>query len=213
MNKEIIGIQKEGQSPDSIKRMALAAFKELNLPGNLYVADIGAGKGELLHYIEEYCKEITLVDDFDPQINSEKVNFIRANLNEDWNIKPGIFDFVFSLEVIEHIENPRYFIRQIKHILKPGGYAYISTPNNLNIFSRINFLLKGEHRYFQDSCYPAHISCITKVDMKRIVSENDLTMVGYYYNYEDVVPLLGIKLKLPLKIFSNSAGFLIYKSE
>ena len=43
--------------------------------------------------------------------------------------KLGTFDFVLALEVIEHVEDPKAFLRQLAGHLAQGGYAMISTPN------------------------------------------------------------------------------------
>lgn len=206
-----LGIQVAGLSPDSIKKMTLKAFSSLHLPPNIEVADIGSGRGELEKVILPSVERITAVDNAPPLISSEKISFVKANLNDSWNLRDASFDFVFSLEVIEHIENPRHFMREVYRILKPGGYGFITTPNSLNFFSKLNFFLKGEHRYFQDSCYPAHITCLVKKDLERLVMENGLQRIGIYYNHEDVVPLLGVRLKLPVKGLSNSIGILFKK--
>lgn len=38
-------------------------------------------------------------------------------------------DVVVSFETIEHIENDKAYLKEIRRILKPGGVALISTPN------------------------------------------------------------------------------------
>lgn len=53
------------------------------------------------------------------------------------------FDVVCSLEVIEHLEDQFLFTRELCRILKPGGVAIISTPNVLNINSRLRTLYAG----------------------------------------------------------------------
>lgn len=40
----------------------------------------------------------------------------------------GKFDVVLSLEVIEHLTDPRTFTNRVKELLKPDGIAIISTP-------------------------------------------------------------------------------------
>ena len=46
-----IGIQTEGQSPDSIKSMAVKAFSRAKLSGKISAVDIGAGRGDLVPFI------------------------------------------------------------------------------------------------------------------------------------------------------------------
>lgn len=205
-----LGVQVEGKSPDSIKEMAVKAFRSVGLK-QIEVADVGSGKGNLIPFILPDVKSIATLDDSPPAYTDRKVNFLRSDLNKDWPVANDTFDFVFSLEVIEHVENPRHFMREFNRILKPGGYGFLSTPNNLNFFSRINFVLKGEHRYFKDLSYPAHITCLVKKDIERLLVENQLQKIGFYYNYDDVVPLLTIKIHLKAAAFSSSIGVLFRK--
>ncbi|WP_289031124.1 class I SAM-dependent methyltransferase [uncultured Algoriphagus sp.] len=46
------------------------------------------------------------------------------------------FDTIVSFQVIEHIQDDRLFLQEIYRMLKPGGKAIISTPNNTHTLSR-----------------------------------------------------------------------------
>lgn len=41
------------------------------------------------------------------------------------------FDYVVSLQVLEHVEDPARVIREIERVLKPGGYCWIACENYL----------------------------------------------------------------------------------
>ncbi len=43
---------------------------------------------------------------------------------------PEHFDLVVSLETIEHLADPTAFLRGVRHVLRPGGHAVISCPND-----------------------------------------------------------------------------------
>jgi SAM-dependent methyltransferase len=66
-----------------------------------------------------------------------------VDLNEFLPFKSGQFDAVNLVEVIEHIEHQAQLIRELRRVLKPGGQVLISTPNVLNVFSRVRFLFTG----------------------------------------------------------------------
>jgi len=51
------------------------------------------------------------------------------------------FDIIIFTEVIEHIYNPGFVLKEINRILKPKGKLYLSTPNLINIKNKMEFLL------------------------------------------------------------------------
>jgi len=66
-----------------------------------------------------------------------------VDLNECLPFRGAIFDGVNMVEVIEHIEHQAQLIREIARVLKVGGVVVISTPNILNVLSRLRFLFTG----------------------------------------------------------------------
>ena len=207
----VVGKQTEGQSSSTIKDMAMRALLELGEKKYNVMADIGAGRGELTERLVPYANTILMLDDYEEVNRPANAQFVKADLNDFWNVPDNSVDFVFSLEVIEHIENPRHFMREIKRIMKPNGYGFVSTPNNLNIFSKLNFFLKGEHRFFKDFSYPAHISVVTEVDFRRILNENGLNFIDFYYNYADTMPITEWSLRFKNKGLSSTVGVLFQK--
>ncbi len=211
LEMSVIGKQTEGESPGTIKEMAIRALQSLGNKTYDVVADIGAGRGDLTRLLAPFANKIWMADDFENPEKLPKAQFVKVDLNDNWAIEDDSIDFAFSLEVIEHIENPRHFMREMKRIIKPGGYGFVSTPNNQNIFSRINFFFNSEHRWFKDFSYPAHISVLTKKDFTRILSENDLEFLGFHYNYADTMPLTEIPIRLKVGNLSSSMGVLFRK--
>ena len=207
----IVGKQTEGQSSSTIKDMAMRALASLGEKRFDIMADIGAGRGELTDRIAPHAHKILMLDDYEEPNRPKNADFVKADLNDFWNVPDNSVDVVFSLEVIEHIENPRHFMREIKRIMKPNGYGFVSTPNNLNFFSRLNFFLKNEHRFFKDFSYPAHISVLTTVDFRRILNENGLEFVDFYYNYADTMPITEWDLRFKSEAFSSTVGVLFRK--
>jgi len=76
-----------------------------------------------------------------------------VDLNAFLPFKSGSFDAVNLIEVIEHIENQPQLIREIGRVLKPEGVVVISTPNVLNVLSRLRFLFTG---FLRGRVRPAH---------------------------------------------------------
>ncbi|KAK7687908.1 hypothetical protein QCA50_009127 [Cerrena zonata] len=69
---------------------------------------------------------------------------------------PNSFDVVCSMEVVEHVDNPRAFLTSCAEILKPGGHLFLSTIARtplayfLTIFSAeqlLRFVTPGTHTW------------------------------------------------------------------
>ena len=54
------------------------------------------------------------------------------------------------METIEHLENPRAFVRLLTRLARPGGWVIVTTPNQHSLLSKGTFLLRGQHVHFQD---------------------------------------------------------------
>lgn len=88
------------------------------------------------------------------------------------------FDAVVSLQTIEHLENPYYFIRQVSGVLKPGGIFIVSTPNPFHILNRLLFLFRGNLYHWLES--DNHISFFTRATFKKAFLNNfDLLELSY----------------------------------
>lgn len=73
----------------------------------------------------------------------------RADLIHDLNSYPypvekNSFDQVYAKHIIEHLNDPRIFLREVFRILKPTGTAFIETPH---FSSRVAYS-EPEHKLF-----------------------------------------------------------------
>lgn len=65
---------------------------------------------------------------------------VKADLNKKLPFKNRSFDAIHANQVIEHVTNVDVFIAEVKRLLRPGGYAIISTENGsswCNIFASV----------------------------------------------------------------------------
>lgn len=53
---------------------------------------------------------------------------------------------MLMLEVIEHLADIPHALREIARVLRPNGVAVITTPNRLNVSSRLHHLLSGFYK-------------------------------------------------------------------
>ncbi len=77
---------------------------------------------------------------------THRPGWVAADLNHDLPFRSEHFDLVIMLEVIEHLADIPHALDEIARVLKPGAVAIITTPNRLNITSRIHYLLSGFYK-------------------------------------------------------------------
>ena len=97
-----------------------------------------------------------------------------------------------SVEGIEHLENPRAFMRELVRVTKPGGWVVVTTPNQLSALSLLTLIAKGRFSAFQDGDYPAHRTALLEIDLRRIAAESGLDRVEVEYTKWGRVPLSGV---------------------
>ncbi len=91
-------------------------------------------------------------------------------------------DVVAAVETIEHLENPRAFVRELVRLTRPGGWVVVTTPNQLSLLSKMTLVLKNQFNAFQDSSYPAHLTALVEIDLRRIAAECGLTDIAVAYS-------------------------------
>lgn len=108
------------------------------------VLDLSCGGGDTALMLAEKGFKVVATEYSKPPFLGDHILRVGGvDLNEQLPFKGGVFDGVNLIEVIEHVEHQAQLIREIGRVLKAGGTVTISTPNVLNILSRLRFLFTG----------------------------------------------------------------------
>ena len=105
--------------------------------------DLGAGQGRISRALAERGFDVTAADVNEDQFRAREVPFFKLDLNRPLPFPAQSYDLVMAVEILEHLEAPRSFAREIYRVLKPGGLAVVTTPNIGSIPSRLFFLATG----------------------------------------------------------------------
>jgi 2-polyprenyl-6-hydroxyphenyl methylase/3-demethylubiquinone-9 3-methyltransferase len=112
-------------------------------------ADVGCGAGLLAEPLARLGAEVTGLDAAPENIAAARQHALGQGLAIDYKVgsvealEPGGYDLVTSLEVVEHVADPRTFVHGLAAALKPGGLLILSTPNRTAL-SRLLLILVGE---------------------------------------------------------------------
>lgn len=133
-------------STDKILDAVVSLVQKASMPAKGRVLDVGSGTGALLTRLRRMLPgvETSACDYTDSLMALQGQKVDVANLNEDrLPYFDNSFDLVTCTEVIEHLENYRRLVRETARVLRPGGAVVFSTPNVLNLQSRLRFLWFG----------------------------------------------------------------------
>jgi ubiquinone/menaquinone biosynthesis C-methylase UbiE len=101
----------------------------------------GNGYGEHMFATDGGAQKVIGVD-----VSEEAITFAKENYSADnleffvgdalrLGLPDDSVDVVVSFETIEHIEDDRGYLKELKRVLRPGGTALISTPNRAKSLS------------------------------------------------------------------------------
>lgn len=96
------------------------------------IFEVGCGNGSLTHKVSEEFAIIG-IDSSQSGIRQAKIHFpslevFVGSAYDDLSAEYGEFDAVISLEVIEHLYDPRKYLGRIWDLLEPGGSLILTTP-------------------------------------------------------------------------------------
>lgn len=92
--------------------------------------EVGAGSGLLMREFSRRFHEITFEG---VELNKAAVNLAQqrgllVRQEEPGNVDALQYDIIYSIAVIEHVASPARFIKDLRKLLKPGGYLFLCQP-------------------------------------------------------------------------------------
>lgn len=119
--------------PTTPQRQALLRKVLPGLPAGGRILDVGCGRGEFCDFFVKQGFAAEGTDISQAAIRHAQQHFPGATFHacavEDLlPTRAGVFDAVYSSEVIEHLFDVGAYLLAINHLLKPGGLFILTTP-------------------------------------------------------------------------------------
>lgn len=187
-----------------------SAIVEAMSPTGGVFLDLGCGEGSLTRRAADRMGVSRVVGvETEPGLaaaaRDKQIEIINSDLGEPLPFTDGSIDAVLSNQVIEHLNDTDLFLREIRRVLAPGGYAVIST-NNLASWHNVAALvmgwqpmpsqvsdevLVGNPASFMDghagAPYPQHRRIFTNRALRELASHHglvaDLDVTAGYYPF------------------------------
>lgn len=170
------------------------------------VLEVGCGEGRGIDRVLPRAKSYSAIDKIAEVIDKLKVKyptgkFFSGNIPPFAPFGDNQFDVVITFQVIEHIEDDVAFLKEIYRVLKPGGFAIITTPNRPMSLSRNPWHIR---EYTGKELGDLAAKTFSRVEVKGI-SGNGKVMEYYERNKKSVHKImkwdvLDLQHKLPASI-------------
>lgn len=146
------------------------------------VLDIATGSGALAQALaDEFPAWDIEINDFSGQASVSELKKFKIDLNTDFSdhFDASGYDLILAVEIIEHVENPWHFMREVRKLMRDGGLLLLSTPNVDSTLDRLCYLTDGHPFFFSERGYfnpGGHITMVPDCLFKAITEK-----VGYQH--------------------------------
>ena len=122
--------------------------------------------------------------DIEDTYKADNKNLIIKDLNKNFEDLKGSFDYIFAMEIIEHLENQFHFVRNVEKLMNSSTVLFITTPNINRKSLRLRFLLNNEIEFFtkKDLHSSGHINIIQDDVFKHNLELSKLTVSRETHN-------------------------------
>ena len=130
--------------------------------------EIGCGTGKNTEFLLQIADRITAVDfseemlaKAEQKITSDKVQFVQADITNEWQFATRLYDLITFSLVLEHIEDLEPLFQQAAARLSPGGTIYVGELHPFKQYSGSKARFETEKGTQILTCFVHHISDFT----------------------------------------------------
>lgn len=151
--------------------------------------EIGCGTGKNTEWLANKTKQLTAVDFSDEmlsiakkKIKADHVQFLLADINDNWDFISLNYDLVTFSLVLEHVENLDPVFNKVSKVLNKGGHVYIGELHPFKQYTGSKARFETEEGLQIVPCFDHHIS-----DFANAGKNNGLQMtdINEYFDNSD----------------------------
>jgi 2-polyprenyl-6-hydroxyphenyl methylase/3-demethylubiquinone-9 3-methyltransferase len=147
-----------------------AEFSEL--ARNARILEVGCGDASFTKSLAEYSSDVTGIDISAHQIQQNaracpEITFIQHDVSERFPFEDGAFDVIWCSEVLEHLFDPGFALREMHRTMARGGLLLVTVPYH-GLFKNVLIALFKWDEHFVPN-HP-HIRFFTKKTLSRLAA-------------------------------------------
>lgn len=178
-----------------------------NVPRNRKLLDVGSGSGIFLNNAKEWDFEVSGIDPSEVAVELCNEQYKLSafcgylKLNSDL---PKDYGVISAWDVIEHVENPKEFLKICHAHLIQGGILLLETPDESCLMRKIINMLDGIRRVFSGNLsaniyYPSHRYYFTHKSITRLLNDVGFSKIKIFREHS-IYSKSKEKYKLYLKL-------------
>jgi len=150
-----------------------------DLPRSARILEVGCGDGAFTRSLAEYSSAITAVDISHGQIEQNaraypEISFLQHDVSARFPFDDDAFDVIWCSEVLEHLFDPNFALREIHRVMAPGGRLLVTVPYH-GLFKNVLIALFKWDEHFAPT-HP-HIRFFTQNTLKQSVASAGFTEI------------------------------------
>jgi len=154
------------------------------------VLNLPSGDGELSRLLDERGAQATSADLFPELSCYRSAEVVPADMNDRLPFDDDSFDALVCQEGIEHLEDVAGFLGECRRVLVEGGELWLTTPNCMDLSSRLAWFLMGTKSFHGD--FPNEESTLWGVKGDR-----------HYHGHAFTLPFFQIRYLLRIQQFDD----------
>lgn len=142
------------------------------------ILDVGCGDGRLLEIIRKIVPANTVTEGIEisgkaAQQAIRKGFSVKTGSIEQVSLEPASMDYIFMIQVIEHLHNPKETLHKLYKSLKKGGLIIIETPDTTCLDYHL-----FKKRHWGGYHFPRHFNLFNTKNLEKFLSSVGLTTVS-----------------------------------
>ena len=123
-------------------------FSLLPKPNKGRLLDVGCGVGTISLELQKRGFDVYGLDFSSVAIEKARekgINAMKCDVDKDGiPFEDNCFDVVWAGDVVEHVFDPVFLLKEMSRVLKPTGKVLITTPNDMNLIRRTYIFISGK---------------------------------------------------------------------